>query len=228
MEPDAGARDLLPVKEGSVRREESLVTPAAQDASKTFHKIRAFPKNDESHFNPVVKALAALFQKPLFSEQYEYRIFGMEFAHFSHGWMGVDPHACQIGPRLVTAFRRRRDSKQQNFPSFGERPGLSRSGGGGLRCAHRTVTPFSFGAPQALTLVGHNSAQSRRATTDRSGLIAMDPAAFLPPARSLRTDITRSKSSVDDRHPARLFRATLLYPGPSRSETDRNRNRPHS
>ena len=78
MEPDAGARDLLPVKEGSVRREESLVAPAAQDASKTFHKIRAFPKNDKSHFTPVVKALVALFQKPLLFR-------AIRIANFWHG-----------------------------------------------------------------------------------------------------------------------------------------------
>jgi len=33
---------------------------------------------------------------------------------------------------------------------------------------------FSFGAPQSLIFAGHNSAQSRRATTDRPGLIARD------------------------------------------------------
>ncbi len=138
----------------------------------------------------------------------------------------VDPDACRIGPRLVTASRRHRVLKTKCFTSFNDRATCSAPGRQQPCCAHQTFTPFSFGAPQALTLVGHNSAQSRRATTDRSGLIAMVPAACLPPARSLRTDTTRSKSSVDDCHPARLFRATLLYPGPSRSETDQNRNRP--
>jgi hypothetical protein len=51
-----------------------------------------------------------------------------------------------------------------------------------LCCAHANLTRFSLGAPQALTLAGHNSAQSRRATTDRSGLIAINPSASLPPA----------------------------------------------
>jgi hypothetical protein len=44
------------------------------------------------------------------------------------------------------------------------------------------LTKFSFGAQQVLTLVGHNAAQSRRATTDRSGLIAINSSASLPPA----------------------------------------------
>jgi hypothetical protein len=113
------------------------------------------------------------------------KVCGMQFAFLPQRWFGVDSDACRIGPRLVTAFRRR-GSMQPFFTSFDRRAGLSRPCGDGLCCAHENLSRFSRGAPQALTIVGHNSAQSKQATTDRSGSIAMDPAVCLPSARSPR------------------------------------------
>jgi hypothetical protein len=167
---------LLQVKQGSVRLGESVVTPAAPDASKTFHKIRAFPINAEPHFTPAMKATRASFSRTAsFPSNTHIKVFGMEVADPAQWMVVVDPDACRIGPRLVTAFRRRRGSKQPVFVRSDTRTGPPRPCGEGLRCAPGNLTRFSLGAPQALTLVGHTSAHSRRATTDRSGLIAMVP-----------------------------------------------------
>jgi len=98
---------------------------------------------------------------------------------------GVDPDARRIGPRSFSAFRRARGLNQIFTHTFW--PGIhgvfSR-----WAAARKAITRFSRGAPQALTIVGHNFVTPRRATTGRSGSIAMDPAARGLLDESLRID----------------------------------------
>jgi hypothetical protein len=132
--------------------------------------------NAESRFHPNREIL----HNPLFPERDDDLPVSARLLHCNEGgWFGVDPDARRIGPRLVAAFRRRRGPWQLFFlrKSLVFRGILAREA---AACA--ALTNFSFGAQQVLTLVGHNSAQSRRATTDRSGLIAINPSAPLPPA----------------------------------------------